>query len=134
MNPIRRPRRTGTEIYPMPRPVAVRHVLVDALANTMPSGLFVETITRLMPALAPHLRHDPLMRPVEQVNIGEHLTTRDIEILALAADGRTNAEIGAMIHYTEETVKRHLRRILGTLGVTSRTAAVAIAIRRGLIP
>jgi DNA-binding NarL/FixJ family response regulator len=63
----------------------------------------------------------------------EPLTDRERAVLALLADGKTNKEIGADIHIEESTVKSHLKSIYGKLRVMSRTEAVSVAIRRGLI-
>jgi DNA-binding NarL/FixJ family response regulator len=49
------------------------------------------------------------------------------------AQGKSNKEIGSALFITEGTVKTHLKRIFGKLGVISRTEAVANATRRGLI-
>ncbi len=48
--------------------------------------------------------------------------------------GRTNAEIGRELFISEATVKTHLLRAFGKLGVSGRTAAVTTAIQRGLLP
>ncbi|MDX8052207.1 response regulator transcription factor [Lentzea sp. BCCO 10_0798] len=61
------------------------------------------------------------------------LTRREIEVLALVADGLSNRAIAARLHLTEGTVKSHLARSYTKLGVDSRTAAVATAIDIGLI-
>jgi PAS domain S-box-containing protein len=53
------------------------------------------------------------------------LTARQIEILALVAQGLSNAQIGARLYLTESTVKWHVRKILRALGVTNRAQAVA---------
>lgn len=53
------------------------------------------------------------------------LSQRQLEILRLIADGCTNAEIAARLFVTEGTVKWHVRRILGALGVANRAQAVA---------
>ena len=66
---------------------------------------------------------------------GPHaLTTREIEVLALVARGLTNAEIGRALFISEATVKTHLLRVFGKLGVADRTAAVTAAMERGLLP
>ncbi|MCY9782301.1 response regulator transcription factor [Nocardiopsis sp. EMB25] len=62
------------------------------------------------------------------------LSPRETEVLRLAADGRTNAEIGRALHISATTVKTHLMRVYDKLGVADRTAAVSQAIRRGLLP
>jgi DNA-binding NarL/FixJ family response regulator len=64
----------------------------------------------------------------------ESLSARETEILARVARGRTNAEIGRELFISEATVKTHLLRAFGKLGVSGRTAAVTTAIQRGLLP
>lgn len=64
---------------------------------------------------------------------GDTLSSREIEVLQLVADGRSNAEIGAELFLTESTVKSHLVHVFGKLRVTSRTSAVAAARENGLI-
>ena len=64
---------------------------------------------------------------------GPPLTARELEILALAADGRTGPQIGRELYVSPATVKTHLKNIYEKLGVTDRAAAVAEGIRRGLL-
>ena len=64
----------------------------------------------------------------------ESLSARETEVLAQVARGRTNAEIGRELFISEATVKTHLLRAFGKLGVSDRTAAVTTAIQRGLLP
>lgn len=61
------------------------------------------------------------------------LSNRETEILRLAARGRTNGQIGRELYISEATVKTHLLRAYGKLGVSSRTAAVTAAIEQGLL-
>ncbi|HVM12156.1 MAG TPA: response regulator transcription factor [Actinomycetota bacterium] len=61
------------------------------------------------------------------------LTDREMEILKLVADGLTNREIGARLYVSADTVKTHLEHVFQKLGASDRTAAVAQALRRGLI-
>jgi DNA-binding NarL/FixJ family response regulator len=70
--------------------------------------------------------------------IAEHasdsvLTPREVEVLRLVAGGNANKEVGARLSLTEETVKAHIRNILGKLGANDRTHAVSIAVKRGII-
>ncbi|BCJ39179.1 DNA-binding response regulator [Actinocatenispora thailandica] len=62
------------------------------------------------------------------------LTSREIEVLRLVGAGRTNAEIGRALLISEATVKTHLLRTFGKLGVSDRTAAVTAALERGILP
>ena len=64
---------------------------------------------------------------------GETLSLREIEVLKLMAQGKSNKEIGSALFISEGTVKSHLKRIFRKLGVMSRTEAIANATRRGLI-
>lgn len=63
----------------------------------------------------------------------EALTSREIEVLSQIAEGNRNRDIGEKLFITEETVKVHIKNIMGKLGASDRTQAVAIAIRRGII-
>ncbi len=64
---------------------------------------------------------------------GEALSAREIEVLQLMAQGKSNKEIGSALFISEGTVKSHGKRIFGKMNVLSRTEAVACATRRGLI-
>jgi len=63
----------------------------------------------------------------------EALTGRELNVLELLARGLSNKEIGAQLFITETTVKSHLRSIFAKLNVLSRTEAITVANRRGLI-
>lgn len=61
------------------------------------------------------------------------LSTREIEVLALASEGLANREIGRRLHISETTVKSHLAHIFTKLGVGNRQAAVVAAQRAGFL-
>jgi len=61
------------------------------------------------------------------------LTARELEVLALVAQGKSNQEIADELGLSRRTVERHVGDILSRLGVTSRSAAVATAIRDRLV-
>ena len=61
------------------------------------------------------------------------LTPREMAALKLMADGKANKEIASALDISERTVKTHLGHLFEKLGVTSRTEAVKVATRRGLV-
>lgn len=63
----------------------------------------------------------------------DRLTAREIEVLRLLADGAGNKEIAARLGISDNTVKFHISSILDKLGASSRTEAVTVGIRSGLI-
>ncbi|HEY5792430.1 MAG TPA: response regulator transcription factor, partial [Chthoniobacterales bacterium] len=74
----------------------------------------------LVSKLAAGLRSDPL-------------TPRELDVLQLLAEGKSNREIASGLFVGEATVKSHLHRVFAKLDVLSRTEAVAVATRQGLI-
>jgi NarL family two-component system response regulator YdfI len=65
--------------------------------------------------------------------LAESLTRRELEVLQMLAGGLSNKEIAARLNISEHTAKFHVASILGKLGAGSRTEAVALGIRRGLV-
>ena len=63
----------------------------------------------------------------------ESLTGRELNVLELLAKGKSNKEISANLYISETTVKSHLRSVFRKLNVLSRTEAISVASRRGLI-
>jgi two-component system nitrate/nitrite response regulator NarL len=61
------------------------------------------------------------------------LSAREQEVLRLTAEGRSAGEIGSELHLSAATVKTHLHNLYEKLGVSDRAAAVAAAMRRGLL-
>lgn len=74
-----------------------------------------------------------LMRDVgAPQSLQEPLTAREIDVLRLLAQGRSNREISQALSITDQTVKSHVSHILRKLGVCSRTQAALYAIEAGL--
>ena len=71
--------------------------------------------------------------PARPTGDPQPLTSREREILALVAAGRSNGEIGRQLFISTKTVSVHVSRILAKLGAAGRTEAAAIARRRGLV-
>jgi len=70
-------------------------------------------------------------RPVEHLD--SSLTGREIEVLNLAAWGRSNRQIAASLSIACETVRMHMKHVLGKLGARDRAHAVTIALTRGTL-
>jgi len=64
----------------------------------------------------------------------KELTLREFDVLEQIVHGKNNKEIAAELVISETTVKTHINRLLGKLGVTDRTQAATSAIQRGLVP
>ena len=81
------------------------------------------------------LAPDVASRLVQRVRepVDELLSTREIEILELVAGGASNKEIAKQLWISDTTVKSHVLHIFNKLEVTDRTAAVTVALRRGII-
>jgi DNA-binding NarL/FixJ family response regulator len=96
--------------------------------------------------------HQTLLRAIEKVAAGEGyvdpalmpsflngkdrdemLTAREREILQLLADGMSNADVAGRLFISQETVKSHVRHILAKLEASTRTHAVATALRTAII-
>ncbi len=79
-------------------------------------------------------RIDALMaRKGDQNGPGIALTARERDVLALAARGLTDAEIGERLFISHRTVSQHLRSVYGKLGVHSRTAAARFAVEHDIV-
>ena len=72
-------------------------------------------------------------RSRELNELAEPLTPRESEVLQMLAGGLVNKEIAAKLAISEHTVKFHVASILGKLGAATRTEAVSVGIRRGLV-
>jgi DNA-binding NarL/FixJ family response regulator len=101
------------------------------MLKTMSPQQILETIRRV------HSGHKCVPREIA-AGLAEHLSDdnlseREIEVVRHVADGERNRDIGQKLFIAEDTVKVHLKRIMGKLGARDRTQAVAIAVRRGII-
>ncbi len=61
------------------------------------------------------------------------LTPRERQVLGLVAEGLTNRQVGARLYISEKTASVHLSNLMAKLGASSRTEAVTIAHRKGLL-
>ena len=76
---------------------------------------------------------DDVMLEVTDSALNEPLTSREVQVLELLAEGLANKAIAARLGISDQTVKFHVASISGKLGAVNRTDAVRRAVRRGLI-
>jgi ATP/maltotriose-dependent transcriptional regulator MalT len=78
------------------------------------------------------VRVDALSVP-QAARVDGGLTERELQVLRLVAEGKTNRAIAAELHLSDHTVRRHLQNIFDKIGVSSRAAATAFALQHDLI-
>jgi DNA-binding NarL/FixJ family response regulator len=102
--------------------------LIDGIRTVVAgNALVAPAVTRrLLAAYAGRRQPDR-----ERLRLAAHLTDREAEILRALAEGLSNAEIAGRLFLAPETVKTHVKAILGKLGVRDRTQAVVWAYRTG---
>jgi DNA-binding NarL/FixJ family response regulator len=108
--------RAGAQAYVLKG--SVRRELLDTI-RAVHRGL-----KRVHPEVAAELAH----------HLGdEALSSRELEVLALIASGRSNKQIASELSITEETAKAHVKSIIAKLQANDRTHAVTLALARGII-
>jgi DNA-binding NarL/FixJ family response regulator len=93
-------------------------------------ALLAPAVTRRLISEFARLRPRPDAPPAAAL---ASLTPRETQVLRLVAAGLSNPEIAARLVVTEETVKTHVSRVLGKLGLRDRTQAVVTAYETGLV-
>jgi len=102
--------------------------LVDAIRKVADGGCW------LPPDLTSKLFHGMAKKPQGDDDAKlSLLTAREVEVLKLLGEAKTNSDIADMLFISEHTVKVHVSRILEKLGLSARAEAVRIAIRSGLV-
>lgn len=101
------------------------------LLKCMPPQKLVETIHKVH-AGAKYFPSEIADRLAEHLS-DEALSGREIEVLQKIAAGNRNSDIADLLFISEETVKGHVKRIIGKLNANDRTQAVTIGVRRGII-
>ncbi len=116
---------------------ALRHGAAGILARGAPADEIVAALAAIGAGLlvldgAARDIVAPAAVPPRNTGAGE-LTQREREVLALLAGGHSNRAIAERLAISDNTVKAHVAAIFGKLGATTRTEAVTIALRRGLV-
>jgi two-component system, NarL family, response regulator YdfI len=126
------------------RPAAFLAALRTGISAVLPSDISPDQLAAALQAAASGL---VVMHPAQFQSavpaasspsrglgeLAEPLTPRESEVLQMLASGLGNKEIAAKLDISEHTVKFHVASILGKLGAASRTEAVSLGIRRGLV-
>jgi DNA-binding NarL/FixJ family response regulator len=120
---------SDADILPAIEAGAAGYMLKDSSKEELYDGIRAaargETV--LAPAVAARLV-GRMRAPAE-----EKLSSREVEVLQLVAEGASNSEIAQQLHISQATVKSHLVNIFRKLGVSDRTAAVTMALRKGIL-
>ena len=143
---------------PLPRPVNGTRQLI-LIGDSAPSSLMAEVLATEASVVTDAVSRDQLVsalravaaglmvrnrstvpsavpvraRPLPADDPSDALTPRERDILRLLGDGLANHDIAATLGLSDHTVKFHLRSIFSKLGAHSRTEAVSVAVRRGLL-
>jgi DNA-binding NarL/FixJ family response regulator len=116
---------------------AIGFVLKDSAPEEMIHAIHQALINvrYLSPAL-PERLIDIVTKPTEQAKLDlyETLTDREREVLQMAAEGKTAAEIAKLLSISPRTVELHRSRMMNKLGLHTQTELVRYAIRRGILP
>ena len=109
------------------------------LMGAEPLGADIEALARrarielAAPATPPADAEEPARSQEQSAAATLGLTARELDVLALLADGRTNRQIAAALYISVKTVGVHVSSILRKLDATTRTQAAAVALHAGLL-
>jgi DNA-binding NarL/FixJ family response regulator len=107
----------------------VKGASIDRLLNAISAA--IEGATYLDPQIARRVI-EHLKPPAASDNIGQ-LSQRELEVLKLMVEGKSNPEIAAELYLSTNTVKTHVRGIMNKLSVDDRVQAAVVALRKGIV-
>lgn len=127
---------TGPHVYQILRGGASGYILKKAPTKELISA--IEAVFQGEAFLCPSVAKQILDDYLEQAEVGEEavhgeLTNRELELIGLIAEGKTNKEIANLLGISVHTVQTHRLNLMKKLDVHDRTQLVRYAIRRGLI-
>jgi two-component system, NarL family, nitrate/nitrite response regulator NarL len=121
----------GALIYEAMEGGAAGYVSKDAAADEICDAIVATGAGETV--LSPEIEHRLARHVSLRSQDKSQLSGRESEVLTLVADGLSSADIGRQMHLSEGTVKTYIRRAYEKLGVSSRAAAIAEAMRRGIL-
>ena len=122
-------------IFPALKAGALSYILKDVSAEELGAAVRKAAAGEavLHPRVAARVIKELQGRRGETVNPFTELSERELEVLKLIADGKSNAEMAAMLVLSEKTVKGHVSNILSKLHLADRTQAAVYAWREGVV-
>jgi NarL family two-component system response regulator LiaR len=121
------------KVFPAIKAGALGYLLKDSGPEELVQA--IHQVHRGEPSLEPSIARKVLLelsQPPKTPLTAEPLTGREVDVLRLVAQGRSNREIAEELVITEMTVRTHVSNILGKLHLASRTQAALYALREGL--
>lgn len=122
-------------IFPALKAGALSYILKDInpneLADAIRKAASAEAV--LHPRVAARVIKELQGAPRDTVNVFTELSERELEVLKLIAEGRSNADIAAHLVLSEKTIKGHVSNILSKLQLADRTQAAVFAWREGVV-
>lgn len=109
---------------------AIGYLLKDVQREELFSA--IRSVAKGKAILAPAVA-SLLLQQVQTPLLQKALSAREVEVLSLVARGASNKEVARSMYLSEATVKSHLLHLFEKLGVSDRTAAVTVALERGLL-
>jgi two-component system NarL family response regulator len=106
---------------------ATAYLLKDTLADDL-----VRVVRAVHMGLAPPMEADVQAKLAEREG-QPVLSPRELQVIQFLVEGKRNKEIAQALDISQETVQVHLKRIYAKLHVSDRTAALSVAVRRGIV-
>ncbi len=115
--------------------LALKSGVAGVLDRSRPADALVAAVQVVVAGLFVSEPDLPLLHPDARppVQVDSPLSRREQEVLEALAEGLSNRDIGHQLYVSEHTVRFHVRSILEKLGATSRTQAVVLGARAGLL-
>lgn len=121
------------KVFPAVKAGALGYLLKDSSPSELLDA--IRQVSQGESALHPSIARKVLReinRSSTELEEGDRLTTREIDVLRLVAEGLSNQDIAARLSLSEWTVRTHLRSIMAKLNLVNRTQAALYALREGL--